>query len=196
MTAAPDFMLRTPDKSWHQLDAFSDVLRVIRLAGGVFLEAELTAPWCISGKLSSDDCRPFLVTPRHVIASHFVAAGHMQLRIDGGDRIDVRASEACRWQLNGCVRDTAVWRKLPLRLATSRKQRSVVHSNGSSGHHPVPGAGSHDKGTNQEPRMADQAQPEVGQIPADRYLAEPLTGSRHCPAGRRGRSTWTAESQV
>jgi AraC-like DNA-binding protein len=68
-------------------------LRVIRLAGGVFLEAELTAPWCISGKLSSEDCRPFLVTPRHVIASHFVAAGHMQLRIDGGDTIDVRASE-------------------------------------------------------------------------------------------------------
>ena len=66
---------------------------MIRLAGGVFLEAELTAPWCISGKLSSDDCRPFLVTPRHVIASHFVAAGHMQLRIDGGDTIDVRASE-------------------------------------------------------------------------------------------------------
>ena len=53
----------------------------------------MTAPWCISGKLSSDDCRPFLVTPRHVIASHFVAAGHMQLRIDGGDTIDVRASE-------------------------------------------------------------------------------------------------------
>jgi len=68
-------------------------LRVIRLAGGVFLEAELTAPWCISGKLSSDDCTPFLVTPRHVIASHFVAAGHMQLRIEGGDTIDVRASE-------------------------------------------------------------------------------------------------------
>ena len=75
------------------MDAFSDVLRVIRLAGGVFLEAELSAPWCISGKVTSDDCRPFLVTPRHVIASHFVAAGQMQLRIDGGDTIDVRASE-------------------------------------------------------------------------------------------------------
>jgi AraC-like DNA-binding protein len=75
------------------LDPFSDVLRVIRLAGGVFLEAELTAPWCISGKLSADDCSPFLVTPRHVIASHFVAAGRMQLQIDGGDAIDVRASE-------------------------------------------------------------------------------------------------------
>jgi AraC-like DNA-binding protein len=75
------------------LDALSDVLRVIRLAGGVFLEAEFTAPWCISGKLSSDDCRPFLAAPRHVIASHFVVAGQMQLRIDGGETIDVRASE-------------------------------------------------------------------------------------------------------
>jgi AraC-like DNA-binding protein len=75
------------------LDAFSDVLRVIRLAGGVFLEAELSAPWCIGGKVSSDDCKPFMVTPRHVIASHFVAAGRMQLRIDGGETIDVRASE-------------------------------------------------------------------------------------------------------
>jgi AraC-like DNA-binding protein len=66
---------------------------VIRLAGGVFLEAELSAPWCISGKVSADDCRPFMVTPRHIIASHFVAAGRMQLRIDGGDTIEVRASE-------------------------------------------------------------------------------------------------------
>ena len=75
------------------MDAFSDVLRVIRLAGGVFLEAEFTAPWCISGQLTSNDCKPFLVTPRHVMASHFVAAGNMQLRVEGGDAIDVRAGE-------------------------------------------------------------------------------------------------------
>jgi AraC-like DNA-binding protein len=75
------------------LDAFSDVLRVLRLAGGVFLEAELTAPWCINGKISADHCKPFLVTPRHIIASHFVAQGHMQLRVAGGEAIDVRAGE-------------------------------------------------------------------------------------------------------
>ncbi len=75
------------------LDAFSDVLRVIRLAGGVFLEAELTAPWCIEGKISADHCKPFSVAPRHVIASHFVAAGRMQLRVEGGEPIEVRAGE-------------------------------------------------------------------------------------------------------
>ena len=75
------------------MDAFSDVLRVIRLSGGVFLEAEFTAPWCIGGKISTDDCKPFLAVPRHVIASHFVAAGNMQLRVEGGETIDVRAGE-------------------------------------------------------------------------------------------------------
>jgi AraC-like DNA-binding protein len=75
------------------LDALSDVLRVIRLSGGVFLEAEFTAPWCIGGKISAEDCKPFLAVPRHVIATHFVAAGTMRLRVEGGDTVDLQAGE-------------------------------------------------------------------------------------------------------
>ena len=75
------------------MDVFSDVLRVIRLSGGVFLEADFTAPWCISGKLSPDDCKPFLEAPRHIIASHFVAQGGMRLQAEGGDAIDVGVGE-------------------------------------------------------------------------------------------------------
>lgn len=75
------------------MDAFSDVLRVIRLSGGVFLEAELTAPWCVSGRITPDDCKPFLAAPRYVIASHFVAEGRMQLQAEGSDAVDVRAGE-------------------------------------------------------------------------------------------------------
>jgi len=75
------------------VDALSDVLRVIRLSGGVFLEAEFTAPWCVSGAVAASDCKPFLEAPRHVIASHFVAAGCMQLRPDGGETIEVTAGE-------------------------------------------------------------------------------------------------------
>jgi AraC-like DNA-binding protein/mannose-6-phosphate isomerase-like protein (cupin superfamily) len=94
MTGAPDHMLGTPGREdERKLDALSDVLRVIRLVGGVFLEAEFTAPWGVNGKISADHCRPFLVTPRYVIAYHFVARGRMQLRIDGGEAVDVRAGE-------------------------------------------------------------------------------------------------------
>ncbi|MBS0389263.1 MAG: AraC family transcriptional regulator [Proteobacteria bacterium] len=91
-------MLRTPapltrDQDCRQVDPLSDVLRVIRLAGGVFLEAEFTAPWCVAGKVSAEHCRPLQVTPRHVMATHFVAAGSMQLQIDGSDPVEARAGE-------------------------------------------------------------------------------------------------------
>ena len=75
------------------MDALSDVLRVIRLSGGVFLEAEFTTPWCVSGRISPNDCKPFLVAPRYVIASHFVASGRMRLRPEGGDAIEVNEGE-------------------------------------------------------------------------------------------------------
>ena len=75
------------------MDALSDVLRVTRLSGGVFLQADLTAPWCINGRISADDCKPFLVAPRHVIATHFVAEGCLQIKVDGGEAMEVRAGE-------------------------------------------------------------------------------------------------------
>ena len=75
------------------MDALSDVLRVVRLSGGVFLEAEFTAPWCISGKIAAEDCSPYLATPRHVIAFHFVASGRMQLQAEGAEPVEVRAGE-------------------------------------------------------------------------------------------------------
>jgi AraC-like DNA-binding protein len=75
------------------MDAFSDVLRVIRLSGGVFLEAHLTAPWCFKGRLSPDDCKAFQVAPSLVIATHFVVSGRMQLQVNDDEPLVVRAGE-------------------------------------------------------------------------------------------------------
>jgi len=93
MFAAPNFLSQAPDQRVFHLDAFSDVLRVIRLSGGVFLKAEFTAPWCVNGKISPDDCKAFQVSPRYIIASHFVASGQMQLRAGDGEAVNVRAGE-------------------------------------------------------------------------------------------------------
>ena len=58
------------------IDPLSEVLRSVRLIGGVFLEARLTAPWCISSQITAEDCRPFLACrPRKLIAYHFVIEG-------------------------------------------------------------------------------------------------------------------------
>ena len=75
------------------MDALSDVLRVIRLSGGVFLEAQLSAPWCFKGRISPDDCKAFQVAPSLVIATHFVVSGKMQLQVNDDAPLIVNAGE-------------------------------------------------------------------------------------------------------
>jgi len=65
------------------MDALSDALRVMGLTGGVFLEASLTAPWCIGGKVGKEQCRPFLSTPSYVISFHFVVEGRCLAKVEG-----------------------------------------------------------------------------------------------------------------
>ncbi len=75
------------------MDALSDVLRVVRLTGGVFLDAEFSAPWCVTARVAPEDCRPFLSTPRHVIAYHCIVAGQLLLQTDADAPIELRAGE-------------------------------------------------------------------------------------------------------
>ncbi len=75
------------------MEVLADVLRVIRLTGGVFLQADFTAPWCLSGKISPDDCRAFMRPPSDVMALHFVVTGRMQLRVAAGEPVEVAAGE-------------------------------------------------------------------------------------------------------
>ncbi|MGQ0833395.1 MAG: AraC family transcriptional regulator [Gammaproteobacteria bacterium] len=75
------------------MDALSDVLRIVRLTGGVFLDAEFTAPWCVTAKVAPEDCRPFLETPRHVIAYHCIVAGRLCLQTEEDEPIEVREGE-------------------------------------------------------------------------------------------------------
>jgi AraC-like DNA-binding protein len=64
------------------MDALSDVLRVIRLTGGVFLEARFTAPWSVSSRVGPEDCMPSLTPTASVIAFHYVISGRMLLVLD------------------------------------------------------------------------------------------------------------------
>jgi AraC-like DNA-binding protein len=75
------------------MDALSDVLRVVRLTGGVFLDAEFTAPWCVMSQVGPEDCRPHLAMPQHIIAYHCVIEGRFLLHTDGDPTAEVRAGE-------------------------------------------------------------------------------------------------------
>jgi len=75
------------------MDALSDVLRVVRLTGGVFLDARFTAPWSVVGRVEPEEIRAFIDNPQHVIGFHYVVAGRMIVCVPGGQPIEVKAGE-------------------------------------------------------------------------------------------------------
>ncbi len=76
-------MPRTPLATIDAMDALSDVLRVISLEGGVFLDAQFTAPWAIVSRVEPQDLRHALPASAHLMAYHFIADGAPLLQLDG-----------------------------------------------------------------------------------------------------------------
>lgn len=95
MPELPRFLAEPPDMSSSAVaDALSDVLRTLRLRGGVFIEAELSEPWCAISQVGPEDCVEFDPLPREVIAYHYVCEGSMLLRVEGdAEVIRLRAGE-------------------------------------------------------------------------------------------------------
>jgi AraC-like DNA-binding protein len=75
------------------MDALSDVLRVVGLVGGVFLDAEFTEPWAVAGKVAPELCRPFMVQPRQVVCFHYVVEGTFDIRVEEDAPCRVKAGE-------------------------------------------------------------------------------------------------------
>ncbi|MDI5986468.1 AraC family transcriptional regulator [Halomonas sp. M4R5S39] len=73
------------------MDASLDVLRTLRLTGGLFLDAEFTAPWCVAAQVAPEDCHPFTPLPMGIIAYHYVSAGRLWLRVGEGASVEVSA---------------------------------------------------------------------------------------------------------
>lgn len=97
MTRPPDLLTETPPTyEFAAMDALSDVLRVVRLNGGVFLDARFSAPWSLAGRVEGVDFEPFLdsgVPPAQVIGFHYVVRGRMLARVENGPPIELKAGE-------------------------------------------------------------------------------------------------------
>ncbi|MEI5996342.1 AraC family transcriptional regulator [Paraburkholderia bengalensis] len=86
------------------MDAFSDVLRVVRLGGAVYLNADLTAPWCVVGHVTPDLCGAFLPRTERVVSYHLITEGSCwaalvddptsAIRVDAGELLVVPQGEA------------------------------------------------------------------------------------------------------
>jgi AraC-like DNA-binding protein len=67
------------------MDALSDLLRVLRFSGGLFLETKFRAPWCVRAQVSSGDCGPGVNSGGELAAFHYILEGRLQVRL-GNER--------------------------------------------------------------------------------------------------------------
>jgi AraC-like DNA-binding protein len=75
------------------MDALSDVLRVVRMTGGVFLDARFTAPWSVEGRIDAFKLEPFLVAPEAVICFHYVVSGRLVALVDGAEEAELKSGD-------------------------------------------------------------------------------------------------------
>ena len=75
------------------MDVLSEVLRVVRLEGALFFNAEFSAPWCLRAN-RSEAFKPY-VCPRaqHLIIFHFLTEGRAYARLDEGAREELAAGD-------------------------------------------------------------------------------------------------------
>jgi AraC-like DNA-binding protein len=73
------------------VDALSDALRVLRLTGAVFIDAEFTAPWCV---LSQSGTPLPLLSGRDTVFFHLLTEGNCKARLAaGGDTLSLAAGD-------------------------------------------------------------------------------------------------------
>lgn len=75
------------------MDALSNVLRVTRLTGGVFLHAEFSEPWCLAAQMEPGQCAPYLSPTTYLIPYHYVVEGRLGVRCEGLEPVELHAGE-------------------------------------------------------------------------------------------------------
>ncbi len=76
------------------MDALSEVLKVLKLTSGFFLEVEFTAPWCIDSARGSEDVRHILPDAEHVSIFHLLSEGTCRVALpDASEVLDLRAGD-------------------------------------------------------------------------------------------------------
>lgn len=72
------------------MDVLSDVLRIVQLSGAVYLSAEFSAPWCITGRADSRVYAAFLPPSDRVVSYHLILEGHCQARLADDSKSVIR----------------------------------------------------------------------------------------------------------
>jgi AraC-like DNA-binding protein len=75
------------------MDLLSEVLRVVKLEGALFFNAEFSAPWCVMNS-GAAGIAPYLSgESRHLILYHFLTEGRAYAQLDDGRREELNAGD-------------------------------------------------------------------------------------------------------
>jgi AraC-like DNA-binding protein len=75
------------------MDTLSEILRTVRLKGGVFLDARFTPSWSVASSLTPDDMLPYMARPEVLCALHYVISGEMYVEVEGEEPLYVKSGE-------------------------------------------------------------------------------------------------------
>lgn len=75
------------------MDALSDVLRIVRLTGAVFMDAEFTAPWCIGEPSGVEVCIKQLPDAQHIVIYHLLTEGTVEVALPGSAPMSAHAGD-------------------------------------------------------------------------------------------------------
>jgi len=75
------------------MDVISEVLRIVRLEGALFFNAEFSAPWCISEPQSIVKAPYLSPEAGHLIIYHFLTEGRAYARLPDGRREELTAGD-------------------------------------------------------------------------------------------------------
>jgi AraC-like DNA-binding protein len=76
------------------MDALSNVLRSVQLEGAVYVNAEFTAPWCVSAKFGLASVRARLAGADKVVFFHYLTEGRCKVKLDdSSDTLEASAGD-------------------------------------------------------------------------------------------------------
>jgi AraC-like DNA-binding protein len=75
------------------MDVLSEVLKVVRLEGSLFFNAEFSAPWCLRASPSSAFAPYLAPDAKHLILFHLVTQGRAYARLHDGRREELTAGD-------------------------------------------------------------------------------------------------------
>jgi AraC-like DNA-binding protein len=89
-----DDLLKSPRRfAGGSVDVLSEVLKVVRLRGGLFYNGEFSAPWSVYAASSHGVAHHFRTHTEQVIVYHLLTEGRASARLENGERLNLEAGD-------------------------------------------------------------------------------------------------------